>query len=108
MTTYNNDEKIKEMNNIKECVSVILQLKKNYGNDYVHNNINNLYPFFIENYPTLYNIIMSTSDLKILNLMITTITNICENKGDADVLTKNIAETLANEYLYSKIGKPDK
>ena len=109
MAIYNNEDKIKEMKNVRECVTMIKDLKLKYGNEYVHQNINDLFPFFIQNYPTLYNMIMSTSDLKMLPLMIDSITNICENKEvDKDAIAKNVAETLAEEYIYPKVGRSSK
>lgn len=104
------ENKLLTSNEIKEYVDIIIKLKKKKNiiesktkmdfNDYMKLNFN----CFINEYPTLYEMILQHDDLDYLYQMLDMKKKI-ENGGNQDNIEKELGEILANEYIYPLVNK---
>lgn len=108
-------DKKKELEVVKKNVKMILDFKKKYILDAeIPMNLQEfdetmrlIFPKFVEQYPTLYKMVFTNSDINLLYKMIDKIMNICDGFTTIDEAKKDVGEMLAKEYLYPKFGKPE-
>ena len=105
-----NQNKKQEILLIKQIVVLIVNLKKNdiITIQDIDKKINELFPFFVSNYPVLYQMVITNDKLDILYKMIENLEDICDNKKELDNVREELGENLAEVYLYPKFGKPQK
>lgn len=112
MTFWNKDEKKKELELVKKCVDTIMNLKERYKNektiDEIEQIIEKTFPFFVDSYYGLFKLTLKTNDVTMLYVMIDQINNVCDGNTDIDEARNNIGNTLAEKYLFPKIGMPNK
>ena len=114
MAIWNNDDKIKELNMVKECVSMILKQKELFltsgkMNEFEFNmKMDTIFPSFIKNYGTIYKMIIRSKDIKILYKMLDDLFAVCDGKKSFDDVRKNIGNDLANKYIPKNVGPPNK
>jgi len=106
----NTDAKIAELEIVKKILSAILKLKIKYMHltiEQLDEKLKSLFPDFVENYKTLYKLILNDDNVDMAFNMIQQMIDVCNNKKNINDVTKNISDKLANDYLYNKLGKPD-
>lgn len=112
MPVWNKDEKKKELDLVKQCVKIIIALKKKYKDDVPQEQLETIiettFPSFIENYYALYRLTLKTDDVSMLDIMIDKIMNICDGDISINEVQTDIGNVLAEKYLYPKLGKPNK
>jgi hypothetical protein len=110
------ENKKKELELVKQNVKMILNFKKQYILDAeipmpineFDNTMKHIFPKFCEEYPTLYKMVFTNSDINLLYKMIDMIMNICDGNTTMDKAKDEMGEMLAEQYLYPQFGKPTK
>ena len=112
MASWDNTEKLKELNLVKETVSLILKFKEKYLNGELDMTSNEFKAFmkstfetFIKKYETLYKMVLQNDDINMLDMMIEQMTNVCYGNLTLDEVRNRMGEDLAQKYIYPKFGK---
>jgi len=114
MAVWDNDGKIKELNMVKECVSLILKQKelhltsKKMSELEFNIKMESIFPSFVKNYGTVYKMIIRCSDIKILYKMLDDLYSVCNGEKNFDDVRKKTGNDLAEKYIPKKVGPPNK
>ena len=111
MSNWDKEDKIKEINMVKECISVILQHKKKYltsgimTKETFDTKMKTIFPSLIENYCVLYRMTIESDDISLLYKMLDDIMLICHGKTDLDTVRNDLGNKLADKYLPKEKNK---
>jgi len=114
MATWNNDDKIKELKMVKECVSLILKQKEIHLTSGQMNELEftmkmeSIFPSFIKNYSAIYKMIVRNNDINILYKMLDELFSVCNGKKDFDEVRNKMGDDLANKYIPKHLGSANK
>lgn len=111
MATWNKNDKKKELDTVKQCVDTIMKLKIKCLNDGIPIDnleimIKEIFPFFVDNYYSLFKLTLKTDDVSMLYVMIDRIMDVCQGDITLDAVKKDISDILAEKFLYPTLGKP--
>jgi hypothetical protein len=100
-----NSNKKKELQMIKECVSLILKQKErlltsNKMNELeFHIKMEELFPSFIKNYGAIYKMVVKSNDLTLLYSMINNMNDVCNGDKKFEDVRSNFGSILTDKYV---------
>ena len=110
MEVWNIEEKKKELDLIKEIVSLLQVFKNKYKNQVSHQTLDEMlrttFSSFSKNYEPIYKMVLINDDLSILNEMINNIYQICDGKKELEDVKTEFGNKLAEKYIFPSLGKP--
>ena len=114
MATWNNDDKIKELNMVKECVSIILKQKEinltsGRMNELDFNlKMESIFPSFVKNYGTVYKMIIKNNYINFLYKMLDELFAVCKGRKNIDDVRNKFGNDLAKKYIPENLRPVDK
>ena len=96
---------------IKETINMIQQFMKipeiyklqKLDYDLYHAKLKEIFPSFVENYSSLFELVIKGSDLSVLDYMFNTMQKISSGSVDQENEEKKLGDYLAEKYVKSKI-----
>jgi len=109
MTSWNNDEKKKELSMVKECVALLLKQKEKYLTSKKMTELEfnlkmeEIFPSFMKNYGAIYKMVVRNNDINLLYKMLDEIFAVCNGKKNFEDVRNNMGDMLATKYIPKSI-----
>ena len=89
------------MESFKETVDLVQKFIN--LNKYSRQELENIFPTFVSNYPSLFNLLYKKQDISLLDSMIKSMTLLNNGDQDKDTVEKELGEKIAEKYLYPSL-----